>query len=164
MSRVRISVIEPMFARIGAWWEGLSNRERWMVGGLGLFLAALILIYGVVKPLQAARADALQQIRTYETLNARIRAAGSLSATPPPAMQSGPASDILTASAQRFGIDAAISETEQGIRVEIAQAKYDNVLAWIADLASTSGLNLTRLDMKRGAAPGQVSVTADFAQ
>ncbi|MBA16064.1 MAG: general secretion pathway protein GspM [Sphingomonas sp.] len=164
MSRVRISVIEPMFARIGAWWEGLSNRERWMVGGLGLFLAALILIYGVVKPLQAARADALQQIRTYETLNARIRAAGSLSATPPPAMQSGPASDILTASAQRFGIDAAISEAEQGIRVEIAQAKYDNVLAWIADLASTSSLNLTRLDMKRGAAPGQVSVTADFAQ
>ncbi|WP_109806432.1 type II secretion system protein M [Sphingosinithalassobacter portus] len=164
MSRLPISAIEPTFARIGTWWDGLSNRERWMVGGLGLFLAALIVIYGIVKPLQAARADAMQQIRTYETLNARIRAAGTLSATPPPAIQAGATTDILTASAQRFGIDAAVAQTPEGARVEIVQAKYDDILAWIADLATGSSLNLTRLDMKRGAAPGQVSVTAEFAQ
>ncbi|QIG79742.1 type II secretion system protein GspM [Stakelama tenebrarum] len=164
MSRFRSPAFDNALARAADWWNGLSSRERWMVGGLGVFLGLLILIYGVVKPLQAARADALQDIRTYETLNARIRAAGALSAAPPPEMRSGTPVDILNAAAQARGIDAVVIATPEGARAEIARGGYDAILGWIADISTSSSLKLTRADIRRGTAPGQVSATVDFAQ
>jgi general secretion pathway protein M len=152
----------PIVARLTAWWAGLTRRERIMVGGLGIVLAALVLIFGVVKPLQAARAQALADIRTYDTLKARIRAVGALSTTPGPAPRTGAPADVVTAAANSFNLTVQTQPVSGGVRATIAEGGYDAVMNWLADLARTSNLSVTRVDIRKRPAPGMVSATVEF--
>lgn len=160
---IRIVILEGPMARFGAWWDGLSVRERYLVGTLGALLAALILVYGVIKPLQSMRAQALADIRTYETLNARIRAAGVLGPSGPPP-RVGPADGILTASASATGLVASAERIPGGIRATVADASYDSVMTWLADLARTSSLTVTRVDLQRRAEPGRVTAIVEVRE
>jgi len=157
----RMPALDAALIRLDAWWLARSSRERWMLGGLALFLAAFVLVFGVVKPLQSARASALQDIRTYETLAARVRAAGTLSAGQPRRRQGAP-SEVILGSAPSFGFTPSVSPISGGARATIADASYDSVLAWLADLSATSSLRITRVDIQKAAAPGRVSATVDF--
>jgi len=157
----RMPALDAALIRFDAWWSNLSRRERIMLAGLAVFLSAVILIYGVVKPLQSARASALQDIRTYETLTARIRAAGTLSASQPQRRQGSP-NDVITGSAPSFGLTPSVAPLPGGARATIADGSYDSVLAWLADLSATSSLRIKRVDIQKGAAPGRVSATVDF--
>lgn len=147
--------------RLTAWWAGLSRRERIMVGGLAALLAALALVYGVIQPLHAARARALADIRTYDVLKARLRAAGTLApAGPPPRI--GPAATIVTNAATGFGLTIQTEAVPGGVRATIAEGGYDAVMQWMADLARTSTLAVTQVEMRKGAAPGTVAATVEF--
>ena len=153
--------IEAALARFSAWWDGLSPRERILVGTLGTLLALTILIYGVVKPLQAARADALADIRSYETINARLRAAGP-SPRPATAMRSGPPDQIVTQSAAGFGLAPAVTLTGAGADAVLTDAAYESVLQWVADVERTTPLRAARVEITR-AAPGRVAARLSFA-
>lgn len=157
----RMPALDAALIRFDGWWSGRSRREQVMLGGLALFLAALVLVFGIVKPLQSARASALQDIRTYETLTARIRAAGTLSASQPQRRQGSP-NDVITGSAPGFGLTATVSAIPDGARATIADGSYDSVMAWLADLSATSSLRIKRVDLQKAAAPGHVSATVDF--
>lgn len=153
--------LEAWLARFDAWWDGLSRRERVMVGGLAAILAAVLLVFGVVKPLQAARAQALADIRQYETLTARIRAAGRLEPARAPQRTGTPAA-IVAGSASSLGLTAATEPSGGGVRAKIADAPYEGVMAWIADVSKTSALAPARVSIVRGAAAGHVSATVEF--
>jgi general secretion pathway protein M len=87
--------------------ERPQPRERMMLGVLGALLLAAVLVFGVIKPLQSARAEALADIRTYETLTARIRAAGTLGAVDTEAARARPRQVVSSsATALRPGRDA----------------------------------------------------------
>lgn len=157
-----VRIIEtPAFVRVADWWNGLSRREQWLVGTLGVLLALAILIYGVVKPLQASRAQSLADIRTYDTLMARVRAAGTLGA-PAVAQRPGPAVSILTQSAAQFSVTVQAEPIPGGARATVADAPYDAVVNWLADIARTSALVATRVEIRRTATPGRVTVAAEF--
>ena len=102
---IELPALDAALLRLSDWWHGLTRREQLLVGTLGVLLAVAILVYGVIKPLQASRAQSLADIRTYETLNARINAAGTLGAPAGPPPRTGAPADILTQSAQ--GVRAA---------------------------------------------------------
>ncbi len=157
----RMPALDAALIRFDGWWNGRSRREQVMLGGLALFLAALVLVFGIVKPLQAARASALQDIRTYETLTARIRAAGTLSTGQPQRRQGSPA-DVINGSTPAFGLAATVAPISGGARATIADASYDSVMAWLADLAATSNLRIKRVDIQKATAPGRVRATVDF--
>ncbi|HVJ02117.1 MAG TPA: type II secretion system protein GspM, partial [Sphingomonas sp.] len=118
-------------------------------------------VFGVIKPLQAARAQAIADIRTYETLTARIRAAGTLSATPARHRQ-GPPQQVATSSAQGFGLTATPEAIPGGVRVTVVDASYDSLMAWLADLSATSDLRVRRLSVQRRPTPGHVSASVDL--
>jgi general secretion pathway protein M len=157
----RMPALDAALIRFDGWWMARSSRERWMLGGLAAFLAVLVLVFGVIKPLQAARAAALQDIRTYETLTARIRAAGTLSPSQPQRRQGSP-NDVIVGSAPAFGFTPVVTPTSGGARAVIADASYDSVMAWLADLSVTSSLRIQRVEILRRAEPGRVSATVDF--
>ena len=157
----RMPALDAALIRFDAWWAGRSSRERLMLGVLAALLAGVILVYGVIQPLQAARASALQDIRTYETLTARIRAAGTLSSSQPQRRQGSP-NDVILGSAPGFGFTPIVAPLPGGARATIADASYDSVLAWLADLSATSSLRITRVDIQKTATPGRVSATVDF--
>jgi general secretion pathway protein M len=157
----RMPALDAAIARFDSWWGTLSSRERVLVSVFGALLALTILIFGVVKPLQAARAQAIADIRTHETLTARIRAAGTLSANPAPRRQGAP-QDIATSSAQSFGLTVMPEAMAGGVRVTVADATYESLMAWLADLGATSDLRVSRLDIQRRPAAGHVSATVDL--
>lgn len=159
---VELPAIEAAKLRFLTWWDGLSSREKLLVGTLGALLAAVVLVYGIVKPLQASRAESLAEIRTYETLDARIRAAGSLgpsSATPP---RAGSPVEVLTASAGSFGLQPQIEATPGGVRATLTDADYGAVVNWMADVARTTTLATTRVELRRLAGPGRVSAIVEY--
>ncbi|MDP5281240.1 type II secretion system protein GspM [Sphingomonas sp. DG1-23] len=157
----RVPALDAALIRFDTWWGGLSRREQVMVAGLGTLLALLVLVYGVVKPLQAARAEALADIRTYETLTARIRAAGTLTTARAPRRQ-GPAAQVATSSAAGFGMAVAPEAIPGGVRVTIADASYETLVAWLADLGASSELRVRRISIQRRPGPGRVSASVDL--
>lgn len=158
-----LPALDAAMIRFDGWWSGLSRRERLMFGVLATLLAGVVLVFGVVKPLQSARAQALSDIRTYETLTARIRAAGTLGAPATPRRQGAPAK-VVSSSATSFGIVAAPEPIPGGVRATITDGTYESLMAWLADLSATSDLRVRRLSIQRRPAPGRISASVDFAQ
>lgn len=157
----RTPTFEAWIIRFDAWWAARSQRERVMLGVLAALLLGVLLVYGVVKPLQAARAQALADIRTAETYNARLRAAGTLA--PSRAPRTGPPLRVVGDAAIGAGLTARTETIPTGIRATIADGSYDAVIGWLADIGSTSRLRVVRVSLKRLPAPGHVSATVDFA-
>lgn len=159
-----IRIVEhPTVERVRVWWLGLTPRERVLLGVLGTLLMLAILIYGVVKPLQASRAESLADIRTYETLMARVNAAPALGpqATGPQPRTGSPA-EILAQSAATYGVQMQAEATPAGIRVTVADAPYDAVVNWMADIARTSTLAATRVDIQKRPTPGRVFAQIEY--
>lgn len=167
MSAIRITrspTLDAWGAKIGAWWSGLSPRERWMVGSLGAILGVLFLVFAVVQPLQAARADALADIRTYETLTARVRAAGTLVAKGSQQQRGGSPVEAAQAAAGEAGITANIVPAGAGLTAQVAEAPYEAVVGWIANVERTTSLRTRTVELRKGSAAGRVSASVEFAQ
>lgn len=161
--RTHLPALDAALTRFNGWWSGLSTRERGMLGVLAVLLAGLVMVYGVIKPLQSARAEALSDIRTYETLTARIRAAGTLGAPAAPRRQ-GPPAQVASDSATSFGLVVQPEAIPGGVRATIADGTYDSLMAWLADLSATSDLRVRRLSIQRLPTAGRISASVEFAQ
>lgn len=167
MSALRITrspTLDAWGTRLAGWWSGLSVRERWMVGLLGVILGLLFLVFAVVQPLQAARADALADIRTYETLTARVRAAGTLVPKGSQPQRSGSPAEAAQAAAGEAGIVTNIAQGDAGLTAQIADAPYEGVVGWIANVERTTPLRARKVELRKGAAAGRVSASVEFGQ
>ncbi|MBN2971093.1 type II secretion system protein M [Roseomonas aeriglobus] len=163
-SFVAIRIVEhPTIERIRVWWVGLTPRERLLIGTLGALLTFAILVFGVVKPLQASRAESLADIRTYETLMARVNAAPALGPQATgPQPRTGTAAEIVTQSAASFGLQVQVEATPTGVRATVADAPYDAVVNWMADIARTSTLAATRVDIQKRPTPARVFAQIEY--
>jgi general secretion pathway protein M len=158
---VRTPAIESAIARFDVWWNDRSPRERVMLGVLGGLLAILILVFGVIGPLQNARARALADIRTYETINARLRAAGPRQPRTGPARTGAPA-QVISESAAGFGLSPRVEEIPGGVRATLTDVPYDSLVSWLGDLGATARLRVRRVSLQRGASAGHVNATIGF--
>jgi general secretion pathway protein M len=158
----RMPAIEAALLRFDAFWAARSRRERILITVAAALIAGVVLVYGVVKPIQAARAEALADIRTYETFNARLRAAGTL--TPVRAQRTGAPATMVGDSAIAAGLAANVEPLPGGARATVADGSFDSVLAWLADVGGTTRLRITRVSIQRRPAVGRVSATVDFLQ
>ncbi|WP_084580191.1 type II secretion system protein GspM [Sphingomonas azotifigens] len=161
--RTQLPTLDAGLSRAGTWWHARSARERGMLAAMAVLLGAVALVYGVVKPIQGARAAALADIRTYETLNARIRAAGTLSAVRPQ-RRTGAPEVIATQSAGGFGVALTTTPIPDGVRASVADASYDSLVQWLADVTTTSDLRVRRVTLQRLGSPGHVSATVELGQ
>lgn len=165
MSMTRFPALEAMSLKLNPWWSGLTSRERWLVGILGGILAVLILVFGIVKPLQAARADAIADIRARETLAARVRAAGVLAAPgSQPQQRAGAPIDAAGEAAREAGLVATIAPGGAGVTAQVAEAPYEAVIGWIGNVERTTVLRARRVEMTKGGAPGRVTTSVEFGE
>ncbi|MHA6720823.1 type II secretion system protein M [Sphingomonas sp. RS6] len=163
MIRSQLPTLDAGITRTADWWQARSPRERLWLAVLGALLAGVVLVYGVIKPIQAARAAALADIRTYDTLIARTRAAGTLGG-PRVQRRTGDPATIATQSAAAFGVAIATTPVAGGVRATVADASYDSLLAWLNDVAATSDLRVRRVSIERRGAPGRVGAMVEFGQ
>lgn len=161
----RSPTIDAAVLRLQTWWNGLAPRERALLGTLGLILGGLVLVFGIVKPLQGARADAIADIRSHETLAARVRAAGTLVAPgTQPKLADGPPIEAAQAAASAAGLSVTLTPGGAGVTGQVAEGSYEAVIGWIAAVERTTVLRARRVDMTKGGAPGRVTASVEFGQ
>lgn len=154
--------------KLRVWYAGLQQREQRAVAIGGGAVAVLILVLGILMPLQSAVSSAVQRNATkredleWMQVNApEIRAAGSQL----PA-DTGEAPVVLVDRVGReAGLAGALRGTQPngaGVRVQLEAAPFDTLVAWLATLDERYGLAIESITVDRAAQPGAVNASITF--
>ncbi len=152
-----------------AWYAGLQERERRVVLIGSLALAALLLLGGVLLPLQSAVSGAERRaaIRRDDLAwmygnAAEIRSAGAMMHD-----DTGEAPVVIVDRVGReSGLGAALKGSQPsatGVRVQLEAAPFDTLVSWIATLDQRYGLAVDSITVDRAARPGAVNANITFA-
>jgi general secretion pathway protein M len=155
--------------KIRAWYAGLEERERRFViiGAVGVSL--LILIVGILMPLQSAVSTAVTRSETkredlaWMQVNApAVRAAGALPS------DTGEAPVVMVDRIGReLGLASSLRGTQPngtGVRVQLEAAPFDTLITWLATLEQRYGLAIESITVDRAARPGVVNASVTFTQ
>lgn len=157
-------------SKLRAWYAGLQPREQRMVAVGGIAVAVLILVLGILMPLQSGVSSAVKRNETkradlaWMQANApEVRAAGSQL----PA-DTGEAPVVLVDRVGReAGLASALRGTQPngtGVRVQLEAAPFDTLVTWLATLDERYGLAIETITVDRAARPGVVNATITFTQ
>jgi general secretion pathway protein M len=156
--------------KILAWYADLQQREQRMVAIGGIVVGLLILVMGILVPLQSAVSNAVTRNATkredleWMQVNApEIRAAGNeLPAN------TGEAPVVLVDRVGReAGLAGAMRGTQPsgtGVRVQLEAAPFDTMVTWLATLDERYGLAIESITVDRAVRPGVVNANITFAQ
>ncbi len=166
-----LSALEPWWNRSRGWWTERSLREQVLIGGLAAVAIFAVLLAGVIVPLRSVRAAAYAELHDAALLDAQLRQGGAQSGTGQggaagqrAAMRHGTPSAILTDSVAAARLSIQRMEPEGGnTRVELGDAPFSQVMAWVADVERNSRLRVqqAQIDQKGGA--GIVSASFVFS-
>ena len=156
--------------KLRAWYAGLQQREQRVVAIGGVALAVLILVLGILMPLQSAVSSAVKRNETkredlaWMQVNApEIRAAGNQLAG-----DTGEAPVVLVDRvAREAGLASALRGTQPngtGVRVQLEAAPFDTLVTWLATLDERFGLAIESITADRAARPGVVNASITFTQ
>ena len=156
--------------KLSAWYAGLQPREQRMVAVGGVGVAVLILLFGILMPLQSAVSSAVKSNETkredlaWMRVNApEIRASGGQL----PA-DTGEAPVVLVDRVGReAGLGSALRGTQPngtGVRVQLEAASFDTLVSWLATLDERYGLAIESITVDRTAQPGTVNASITFSQ
>jgi len=154
--------------KLRAWYAGLQQREQRVVAIGGVALALLILVLGILLPLQSAVSSAVKGNETkredlaWMQVNApEVRAAGGRL----PA-DTGEAPVVLV---DRVGREAGLTSSLRGtqpsgtgVRVQLEAAPFDTLITWLATLDERYGLAIESISVDRTARPGVVNASITF--
>jgi general secretion pathway protein M len=156
--------------KLRTWYAGLQAREQRMVAFGSVTVAVLVLLLGILMPLQSAVSSAVKRNETkredlaWMRVNApEIRAAGGQLAA-----DTGEAPVVLVDRVGReAGLGSALRGTQPngtGVRVQLEAAPFDTLVAWLATLDERYGLAIDSITVDRTAQPGMVNASITFSQ
>jgi general secretion pathway protein M len=140
----------------------LPERERRLLAG-GIALAAAILLFGVVIPLDRSVAHAHERLaRKHADLTWMRGVAPELAASaPPPAATGESLLVIIDRSARESGLAGALAGSEPGgpgsLSVRLAKAPFDTLVGWLGRLAQQNGVSVESASIEKADAPGLVN-------
>jgi general secretion pathway protein M len=140
----------------------LSERERRLVIGGGV-VAVLVLIFGILIPLDRSVAHAQQRLaRKHADLTWMESVAPELSASAPPPTATGESLlVIIDRSARESGLANALSGSEPGgpksLSVRLEKAPFDTLVTWLARLAQQNGVTVDSATIEKSGEPGTVN-------
>jgi len=149
--------------QLRSWYSNLADRERRFVlfGGIG---AAVLLLAGVVLPLNRSIVQARQRVATKQVDLAFIQSAiPQLAAAGP--MGGGATRDSLVvlvdSSARESGLGKSISSSQPtgdgGLRLRLDRAAFDGLVAWLARLTQQHGVRIESAEIEAAGEPGLVN-------
>lgn len=148
-----------------AWWNQLSNRERWLVGG-GSVLTLLLIVYALIwQPFQKELGRLRQTVAEQRADLAWMRQA-AIEAKRLENVQAGPKSQlpegvrrslliVVDQSARAAGLGTAVKRVEpQGddrVRIWLEQAGFDQLIGWLDTLRQDQGIQTANAVIDRQA-------------
>ena len=156
--------------KLRAWFAGLQEREQRVVAVGAVLLALIVLVGGILMPLQSAVSGAVhanatkrEDLEWMRVNAAEIRGAGN--ALP---ADTGEAPVVLVDRVGReSGLGSALRGTQPnatGVRVQLEAAPFDTMISWLDTLDTRYGFALESITVDRGAAPGMVNASVTFTQ
>jgi len=156
--------------KLRAWFAGLQEREQRVVAVGAIVLALIVLVGGILMPLQSAVSGAVhanatkrEDLEWMRVNAAEIRGAGN--ALP---ADTGEAPVVLVDRVGReSGLGSALRGTQPnatGVRVQLEAAPFDTMISWLDTLDTRYGFALESITVDRGAAPGMVNASVTFTQ
>jgi general secretion pathway protein M len=156
--------------KLRTWYAGLQQREQRMVAIGGCVVAVLVLVLGILVPLQSAVSSAVkgnetkrQDLAWMQANAPEIRAAGNEVAA-----DTGEAPVVLVDRvAREAGLASALRGTQPngtGVRVQLEAASFDTLVTWLATLDERYGLAIESITVDRAAQPGVVNASITFTQ
>jgi len=157
--------------KLRAWYAALSAREQRTVLVGAVVLGILVVVGGLLMPLQAAVSAAAQRIESrradleWMRRNAPEVRAGTLQLAP----QTGEPPVVLVDRVGReTGIGSAFRGTQpsgaNGVRVQLEAAPFDTMVQWLAALEQRHGLVIESVTVERAAKPGIVNASVTLTQ
>jgi general secretion pathway protein M len=156
--------------KLKAWYDGLQPREQRIVGIGAIALCVLILVGGILLPLESAVSTAVKtkEERTEDLAWMRTNApevqAGSATLT----ADTGEAPVVLVDRVGReAGLGSALRGTQPsgaGVRVQLEAAPFDTMITWLATLDEHYGLAIESISVDRAVRPGVVNANITFTQ
>ena len=160
--------------RVLQWWQGLSNRERWLVGSLIPLLLGVVLYVVLIEPLQTsvatlqtARDARIAGLQRLEVLAAEARTLQRRGGAPRGAAQSGVSlltSLDETARAADLGpqVERIVPVGEREASVVLRGARQSSLLGWLVQLRTEFGIEGRRATLDRAEEPGMVNASLEL--
>jgi general secretion pathway protein M len=144
--------------------DSLNERERRMVivGGVCI---ALVLVFGVIMPLDRSVAHASARLATKQADLAWMREVAPELAAAGPA-PNAPTSQqsmlvVVDRAAREAGLGTALTSSEPsgagGLQVRLEKAPFDALVAWLARLSEQDGIRVDSATMDNAGQPGVVN-------
>ncbi len=140
----------------------LSARERRMLA-VGSVATVLLLVFGIVVPLDRAVAHAQQRLaKKHADLAWMQSVAPELTGiAPPPAASGESLLVIVDRSAREAGLASSLAGSEPGatgsLSIRLEKAPFDTLVGWLARLAQQNGVSVDSATIERAGAPGLVN-------
>ena len=140
----------------------LPERERRLLVG-GLALAAAILVFGVLIPLDRSVAHAHERLahKRADLTWMQAVALELAASAPPPAATGESLLVIIDRSAREAGLAGALEGSEPGgpgsLSVRLAKAPFDALVGWLARLAQQNGISVESATIEKTDTPGLVN-------
>ena len=156
--------------KLRTWYGGLQEREQRMVAVGAVVVAVLILMFGILMPLQSAVSNSVARNATKREDLAwmQVNAAEVRSAGNQVAVDTGEAPVVLV---DRVGREAGLADALRGtqpngtgVRVQLEAAPFDVLVTWLATLDERYGLAIESITLDRAARPGVVNASITFTQ
>jgi general secretion pathway protein M len=142
----------------------LNERERRMVlfGGIA---AVVLLIFGIVLPLEASVSKAHARIEQKQADLQWMRTVGPELATAGPAIAQPSSNEsmlvIVDRAARESGLGSALVNSEpsgqNGLRVRLEKAPFGLIVGWLARLSDQHGIRVESANMDSSGEPGIVN-------
>ncbi len=155
--------MSPLLERARAWWSGLAERERRVLGAGTVILGAVIVYLAVWEPVASARHQQHVDLAAARAMAVQLEA---LAASGP--RNGGPtagAGQSLLAIIDQSSKASALTkppsrlqpEGDDIVRIWLEDVPFDVLLRWLGDLQSRYGVRVDNADIERESAPGRVN-------
>ena len=157
-----------MSEKLSNWFDGLSLREKILVGVAATLSALLVAIYGVYFPLTNAihekRVDYREALERRVAIEAMVAQANQKQVESVVADKSGPLEQVVNQRATEAGftLEKADAAGNGRVSISMAQARPAALMKWLAEL-ETAGIVVEQIEEKAGSA-ATVSVNATLAR
>lgn len=144
------------------WLAGLSEREQRIVQ-VGVLLAPVLLIVGVLLPLDHAVAQAHERLLKKRNDLAWMQGvAPEIEASPQPPSAAGESLLVIVdRSARESGLAGALAGSEPAgpgaLSLRLQKAPFDTLIVWLARLAQQNGIRVDSASIDSAGAPGLVN-------
>jgi general secretion pathway protein M len=166
-------ILDAYIGRLRAWLAGLSQRERTLVLAAGGVLAAALLYFALVLPLQSM---ASRRETRVEQKSADLAWMRQVAPAVTAAAAAGGATDVATGeslvvlvdrTAREAGLGTALRDQspngEAGLRLRLEAAAFDRLIEWLGQLQERHGVAIEAANFDATGNPGLVNASLTLA-